>query len=639
MKKALMIAAILTVSTTIMAEENIASRRLTESVISTENFETSVLDTAKNVTIVTQEDIQNKGASTVAEALRGVPGLIVNSIGGSDPVFDLRGSGATAKSNTLVLLDGIPLNAVDGTYNTSQIPVDLIDKIEVIPSGGAVMYGDGATGGVINIITKSPEDRSNYGNIGMEIGSWNTIKGNVNYGTKIGDKFLFDLSYNNNKSDGYRSLDPRYSSGNTKESVWIRGKYLLDDGYLEAKYNYGKNKDSWTSALTKEQFEENPKQIGKDAGKELNRINNYMMTYNKKIGENLSFLIYGGYDNKKLSPKATWGNSRTDIEQYYIKPQLKYIYGKDSYVIFGGDYRKSEVERLTYKKKLEKESFAGYLTNKTTIGKLQLSQGYRRSSDKYNDKSVMPIKDLNKKFDSDSFELAANYLYSDTGSIYLSFTQGFRTPNADDLGYWYGDIDVQETKAYEFGIKDMYKNTFISSSIFLIDSDKEIYYEKVSGYGGKNRNFDGKVRRIGGQVSLQHYFDKLTLRENISYIQSKITSGIHDGKEFAGVSRWQGNIGMSYNILSNMIFNIDGYYFGKAYNSDDFSNKLGKNDDYITVDTNIRYNFDNGFEIYGGIRNLFDKEYANAVVTSGTGDKAYHPADGRSYYAGFKYSF
>lgn len=501
------------------------------------------------------------------------------------------------------------------------------------------MYGDGATGGVINIITKSPEDRSNYGNIGMEIGSWNTIKGNVNYGTKIGDKFLFDLSYNNNKSDGYRSLDPRYSSGNTKESVWIRGKYLLDDGYLEAKYNYGKNKDSWTSALTKEQFEENPKQIGKDAGKELNRINNYMMTYNKKIGENLSFLIYGGYDNKKLSPKATWGNSRTDIEQYYIKPQLKYIYGKDSYVIFGGDYRKSEVERLTYKKKLEKESFAGYLTNKTTIGKLQLSQGYRRSSDKYNDKSVMPIKDLNKKFDSDSFELAANYLYSDTGSIYLSFTQGFRTPNADDLGYWYGDIDVQETKAYEFGIKDMYKNTFISSSIFLIDSDKEIYYEKVSGYGGKNRNFDGKVRRIGGQVSLQHYFDKLTLRENISYIQPKITSGIHDGKEFAGVSRWQGNIGMSYNILSNMIFNIDGYYFGKAYNSDDFSNKLGKNDDYITVDTNIRYNFDNGFEIYGGIRNLFDKEYANAVVTSGTGDKAYHPADGRSYYAGFKYSF
>lgn len=538
MKRVLMVAAILIVNTPIMAEENIASQRLNETVISTENFETSVLDTAKNVTIVTQEDIQNKGASTVAEALKGVPGLTVNSLGGSDPIFDLRGSGATAKSNTLVLLDGIPLNAVDGTYNTSGIPVAQIDKIEVIPSGGAVMYGDGATGGVINIITKSPLDKNNYGNIGMEIGSWNTRKGTVNYGTKIRDKFLFDLSYNNYKSDGYRSLDSRYASGDTRESIWLRGKYLLDDGYFEAKYNYGKNKDSWTSALTREQFEENPKQTGKDAGKELNKTNNYMMTYNKKIGENLSFLVYGGYDTKKLSPKATWGDSRTDIKQYYIKPQIKYNYGKESYLILGGDYKKSEVERFTYKTKLEKESFAGYLINKTTIGKLQLSQGYRRSNDKYNDKSVMSKGDLDKKFDNDSFEFAVNYLYSDTGSVYLSFVQGFRTPNADDLGYWYGDIDAQETKAYELGIKDMYKNTFISSSIFLIDTDKEIYYEKVSGYGGKNRNFDGKVRRIGGQVSLQHYFDKLTLRESISYIQPKITSGIHDGKEFAGVARW-----------------------------------------------------------------------------------------------------
>ena len=563
MKRVLMAAAILIliVNTPIMAEKNIASQRLNETVISTENFETSVLDTAKNVTIVTQEDIQNKGASTVAEALKGVPGLTVNSLGGSDPIFDLRGSGATAKSNTLVLLDGIPLNAVDGTYNTSGIPVAQIDKIEVIPSGGAVMYGDGATGGVINIITKSPLDKNNYGNIDMEIGSWNTRKGTVNYGTKIRDKFLFDLSYNNYKSDGYRSLDSRYASGDTRESIWLRGKYLLDDGYFEAKYNYGKNKDSWTSALTREQFEENPKQTGKDAGKELNKTNNYMMTYNKKIGENLSFLVYGGYDTKKLSPKATWGDSRTDIKQYYIKPQIKYNYGKESYLILGGDYKKSEVERFTYKTKLEKESFAGYLINKTTIGKLQLSQGYRRSNDKYNDKSVMSKGDLDKKFDNDSFEFAVNYLYSDTGSVYLSFVQGFRTPNADDLGYWYGDIDAQETKAYELGIKDMYKNTFISSSIFLIDTDKEIYYEKVSGYGGKNRNFDGKVRRIGGQVSLQHYFDKLTLRESISYIQPKITSGIHDGKEFAGVARWQGNIGISYNILSNIIFNIDGYLF------------------------------------------------------------------------------
>ena len=87
MKKYLILAAILAVGTTAMAEENLASQKLKETVISTENFETSVLDTAKNITIVTQEDIQNKGANTVAEALRGVPGIGCFLYGRIRPLF------------------------------------------------------------------------------------------------------------------------------------------------------------------------------------------------------------------------------------------------------------------------------------------------------------------------------------------------------------------------------------------------------------------------------------------------------------------------------------------------------------------------------------------------------------------------
>ena len=630
MKKVLMAAAILTVSTTIMAEENIASQRLNESVISTENFETSVLDTAKNVTIVTQEDIQNKGASTVAEALRGVPGLDIRSMDGSDPVFDMRGSGATAGSNTLVLLDGVPLNNIEGRYFTSQIPIDQIEKIEVIPSGGAVMYGDGATGGVINIITKLPQDKKNYGSVNMEAGSWNTRKGTVNYGTKIGDKFLLDTSYTYTEGDGYRTPHPDYKDGDTKKSLWLRGRYLLDDGYLEMRYNYNKVEDSYSDYLTKEKFDDSIKQHGASGGKYKNISNEYTLTYNKKLSDKLSFLIYGGYTENDYRYKATYyptaynENKRNLITQYYIKPQLKYTYGKDSYVILGGDYKNGKVEdRVSKNPDKEKESYGGYILNKTTVGQFQFTQGYRkeRSDFDYFEFSQPDIK-IKKKFSSDAYELAANYLYSDTGSIYLSFTQGFRTPNTDDLGAWYGDIDVQETKAYELGVKDMYKNTYISSSIFLIDTDNEIYLKKDptdKDYGkyGKNTNFDGKVRRIGGQVSLQHYFDRLTLRENISYIQPKVTSGKYDGKEFAGVPRWNANLGATYNFTDNILGNLDIYYSSKTYSTDDFANKLGKDNDYITVDTNLKYNFENGLEIYTGIRNLFDKKYAN-IVTSNT---------------------
>ena len=646
MKKYLMLAAILAVGTTTMAEEKIASQKLNETVISTENFETSVLDTAKNITIVTQEEIQAKGANTVAEALRGVPGLTVNYMDGADAVFDLRGSGATAKSNTLVLLDGVPMNAPDGLYNTSQIPVSQIEKIEVIPAGGAVMYGDGTTGGVINIITKSPENRKNYGSINGEVGSWDTRRGNVNYGTKIGDKFLFDMSYSYSESDGYRDPHPNYKEGDRNEAISLKGKYILEDGYLEGKYSYNNNRDSWTGSLSEKDYKDNPEQHGAGGGKRDRKSNDYLLKYAKKLNDKFEFSTVGEYSEIEYKDSSDWGyginNSKTEIKQYYIKPQIKYNYKEDSYLILGGDWKNSNLNRITYKTEVDKKSYAGYILNKTTIGDWQFTQGYRRENVKYEDQHNKNSS-YNKEFDNDIFELGANYLYSDTGSIYLNFVQTFRTPNMDELNAWKGNFNQQETRTYELGIKDMYKNTYASTSVFLIDTKDEIYYDKEekadnNPYWNANKNFDGKVRRIGVQASLQHYFDKLTLRENLSYIQPKVTSGKYDGKEFAGVSRWNVNLGATYNFTEKLLLNVDMYYSSKSYASDDFANKFGKENSYVTFDTNIKYKLNDGLEIYGGVKNLFDKEYATFVTASEYGT-SYGPADGRSYYAGFRYNF
>lgn len=646
MKKYLMLLAILAVGTTAMAEEKIATQKLNETVISTENFEISVLDTAKNITIVTQDEIQAKGANTVAEALRGVPGVTVNYMDGQDVVFDLRGSGATAKSNTLVLLDGVPMNAPDGLYNTSQIPVSQIEKIEVIPAGGAVMYGDGTTGGVINIITKSPENRRNYGSINGEIGSWDTRKGNVNYGTKIGDKLLFDISYNYSESDGYRDPHPDYKKGDKNETISLKGKYLLEDGYLEGKYSYNDSRDSWTSSLSEEKYNSNPKQAGDNGGRTDRESDDYLLKYVKKLNDKFEFSILGEYSEINYKYWSTYYGARssykTDIEQYFIKPQVKYNYGEESYLILGGDWKEANLNRITYKTEVDKKTYAGYILNKTTVGDWQFTQGYRRENSEYKDQNDRSS-NYNKEFDNDIFELGANYLYSDTGSIYLNFVQTFRTPNMDDLNLWKGNFDQQETRTYELGIKDIYKNTYASTSVFLIDTKDEIYYdkdEKIEGafFNGANKNFDGKVRRIGVQASLQHYFDKLTLRENISYIQPKVTSGKFDGKEFAGVSRWNINLGATYNFTEKLLLNTDIYYSSKSYSSDDFANKYGKENSYVTFDANIKYKINDELEIYGGIKNLFDKEYATFVTASDFGT-SYGPADGRSYYAGFRYNF
>ena len=647
MKKYLMLAAILAVGTTAMAEEKIASQKLNETVISTENFETSVLDTAKNITIVTQEEIQAKGANTVAEALRGVPGLTITSSEGSEPYFDLRGYGATASQNTLILMDGVPLNNIQGSwYYTSQIPVSQIEKIEVIPSGGAVMYGDGAAGGVINIITKAPQDKKNYGSVGLEIGSWKTAKGSLNYGTKVTDRLLMDIAYTGYRSEGFRDKNQReqykkYDKDDKKEAIWLRGKYLLDNGSLEANYRHNKLKDYYSGPLKKAEFEKDPSMAGAYNGICDSTEDSYTLKYNQKINDKVDLLVYGGYEELEFKGDNQGWINKYLASQYFIKPQIKYNYGDNSYIILGGDYKdgKSEDKLNTSAKDKTRESYAGYILNKTTVGDWQFTQGYRREKIKYDSGDVNF--DKKNENNANSYELGVNYLYSDTGSVYLSYVNGYRSPSLQDMGvnspYWGGDFKIQKTETYELGIKDIYKNTYISSSIFFMTTKNEIFYDDVAKV---NKNFDGKVERKGAQLSLNHYFDKLILREGISFIESEIKDGVNKNNEFPEVPKWTVNLGATYNFTEKLIGNIDMYYQSAAYGSSDFANENGKNNEYTTVDTNLTYKFNDGLEIYGGVKNLFDEEYCSSFTSP---DKpwggSYNPANGRSYYAGFRYNF
>ena len=172
MKKFYLLAALMAISTSLLGSEEIKTNKLEETVITSENSNETLGSINKNITIITSEEIAEKGAQSVADALKTVSDVIVKEMTGSEPIFDIRGQGTTAISNVLVLLDGIPLNSIDMSGpKTSQIPINTVERIEVIPSGGAVLYGDGAIGGVINIITKKAADRENYGNLSLTFGS------------------------------------------------------------------------------------------------------------------------------------------------------------------------------------------------------------------------------------------------------------------------------------------------------------------------------------------------------------------------------------------------------------------------------------------------------------------------------------
>lgn len=119
-------------------------------------FESRLDELNRNVYIIDKDTIEQKGFKTTEEIFSYIPFITRNSIGlGSN--LDLRAQGSSANVNVQVLLNGINLNMLDSSHGVTPIntiaPSD-IERIEVLPGGGAVMYGNGTRGGVINIITK-----------------------------------------------------------------------------------------------------------------------------------------------------------------------------------------------------------------------------------------------------------------------------------------------------------------------------------------------------------------------------------------------------------------------------------------------------------------------------------------------------
>ena len=118
---------------------------------------------------------------------------------------DLRGFGAAAPSNTLVLVNGRRLNDWDlQGFDLSVIAKDLVERVEITRgNSGAVLYGDGAIGGVINIVTRTGVDLPNQVRVQGGVGSFATREGNVSVSGSSGVLSYF-VSGNGIQSDGYR---------------------------------------------------------------------------------------------------------------------------------------------------------------------------------------------------------------------------------------------------------------------------------------------------------------------------------------------------------------------------------------------------------------------------------------------------
>ncbi|MGX2972409.1 TonB-dependent receptor [Helicobacter sp. T3_23-1059] len=171
---------------------------------SAKGFESKIDELNRNVYIIDKDTIEQKGFKTTEEIFSYIPFITRNSIGlGTN--LDLRGQGSASNVNVQVLLNGINQNMLDSSHGVTPIntiaPSD-IERIEVLPGGGAVMYGNGTRGGVINIITKrryesfSPSVGISYLGVPQAWGSkYKGLYGEINADMRLAGKITKGLYY------------------------------------------------------------------------------------------------------------------------------------------------------------------------------------------------------------------------------------------------------------------------------------------------------------------------------------------------------------------------------------------------------------------------------------------------------------
>src|SRR3954468_19305004 len=203
-------------------------------VITAPRFPEDVRRLPANVTVLEKEDIARSAARTLPELLSAEVGLTMKDFYGNNAAstsIDLRGFGVTGPQNTLILLDGRRLNDFDlSGVQWSAIPLASVERIEVLRGTGAVLYGDAASSGVVNIVTRSPLKEGPSAAALGRVASFHTREGQL-YGRYAAGDLGVNATLYGFRSDGYRA-----NNRNEQQNSSFNLRWAIADGALDFRF-------------------------------------------------------------------------------------------------------------------------------------------------------------------------------------------------------------------------------------------------------------------------------------------------------------------------------------------------------------------------------------------------------------------
>jgi len=506
-----------------------------------------------NVTVITREDIRTSNAQTVADVLRSEVGLVVRDYlgNGKSASVDLRGFGETASSNTLVLIDGRRSNEIDlSGVDWLQIPLDQVERIEVVRGTGSVLYGDNAVGGVINIITKKGEGRPTP-EAAIEYGSYGYTKERAALSGSL-EGLSYSVEVNNRSMGGYRHNNDLWA-----RDVGVNVSYDFTE-FLNVGFRGGYHRDRYGL----------PGQLAEFDLLLLDEVDSLFPYDHAYTNQYYSFLYsevelgnFGRFNldlslKKRVPGEHYFGSyidflgirqywdflSDRDILTYGITPRYildREMWGHQNKVTLGMDFYDTELELTSdlfdssgYISRDEitfaKRSTGYYLQDELSLlGNLILTMAYRYEAQKYrvfstNASESLPFLPLTVTATDDAvrehqnaYKAGLAFLYGEKSNIFASAARSFRYPVADEYFLFFPPpglvnraLRPQTGRHYEAGIRHYFTPDISGGlDLFWMDLHHEIYYNPLGSsvyttLPGINSNYD-KTRRQGIELSFK----------------------------------------------------------------------------------------------------------------------------------------
>jgi iron complex outermembrane recepter protein len=646
-----------------------------------------VRKTPANVTVITAEEIGKSGATTVVDVLDKFESIQFRTYSGnsSQAIIDMRGFGGDNPfGKTLVMLDGRRLNRTDmASINWLQMPVNTIERIEIVRGAGSVLYGDAAIGGVINIITKKGKGKPVF-NAAALAGSYGLHNERAGV-TGATDKWTYALTGENNSSFGYRDRS-EYSAQGGGFDVGYAAHDLLN---FSLGVSFNRTDYQLPGALTKAQMQQDRRQYqpamplywmkandDNDGRDNYTNVNLGVKSFWGSLGQMEVNFMYGRKDMASNMP--TWNAynfSDAKADTYGITP--KYVLEKDIFrfhnkVIAGVDYFKEPYKKDFFSDRernnqlstadLTRESTGYYIRDEFSLLKnLILSAGYRfeRTSIKgVNTDFGAPANnfDNDKIYRAEAYETGLTWLWGGKSKVFAKYATVYRIPFLDEIASFNGysspspfltTLEKEKGASVEVGTEYYpLENLRLGLTLFRIDMEDEIEYVIYNPalYLGENRNV-GKTRHDGAEFSASYLWQKyLKVYGNFTYHKATFEAGQYNKKEMPMAPNRIINAGLEIYLPCNVTVKPEIRHVGDAYLSGDNDNNTEKLESYTLLNVYVHYKPAFGrlkMTVFAGVENLTDKMYASYGLDYEQYGMPnfYYPMPGRSLKGGISFEF